>query len=162
MSEQVLAASSAIPQTVNAWFPILEDNQGFLSLVALILALIFALLEQWRANRADRRQLERTLKVADEVLNAVAILVNKRLADEFPTSTPICLCIDRALPVLQVALGNGGNSADSAMTLADAAEVLRTGRGTMDSEPADKVRVSNFAARLRQVLSQLEQCKKSV
>jgi hypothetical protein len=58
------------------WFPWLEANQGFLSLLALVSALTFALFEQMRANEAEARRRSRVaaeLKaIADEYRQAIS------------------------------------------------------------------------------------------
>jgi hypothetical protein len=145
--------------TSNAWYPALEANQGFLSLLALVVALSIALHEHCRALNAERTAQERSVKVALDVLNALKVLVNKRFAQEFDTSVPINLYIERAIPVLSVCL-SGSQSADTAMVISDAIEVLRNHRNIMDSDPRSMERVQNFSIRLVEVDQRLDQVLK--
>jgi hypothetical protein len=60
-----------------AWFPVLEANQGFLSLLALALALGVALYEHIRAERAKYVALEAPARFALEMINELDALANE-------------------------------------------------------------------------------------
>lgn len=53
------------------WFPVLEANQGALTLAALVLALVLALWEQRRANEQGRKELKRELQQVMELISGV-------------------------------------------------------------------------------------------
>ena len=65
--------------TPPAWFPVLESNQGALSLFALLLAIVLALWEQHRAHKAQELAAKMAVETArhlreEEIVDALALI----------------------------------------------------------------------------------------
>lgn len=80
------------PKMTDIWFPIVEANQGFLSLIALavsviavVVSLALALMEQRRANRVDIRQHRKAIGFAISLLLGFMDATSEAYADKRQT-----------------------------------------------------------------------------
>ncbi|MGQ2989502.1 MAG: hypothetical protein ACT6RD_03425 [Brevundimonas sp.] len=107
---QTPTASTEPPE----WFPVLEANQGAISLAALVIALVFAIIEHRRANRAaeDRRDEFRkaAMAVCDDMLPIVAgdlsnkSRLNGQVLDDLMRAPPPAPALIRAVRELRTQL----------------------------------------------------------
>ena len=64
------------PQS-DVWFPLLEANQGTLTLLALAFAIGWGLWEQHRANTAEEKRQRRAITSADEIIRLTGNMLHR-------------------------------------------------------------------------------------